>query len=114
MQLVGEALFAGGEALRAEAAFLITQGAVSGKGHVRSKPGEPPNEEFGTLRAGLNTIQTAPLRVEVESTARHALPLETGTSKMAARPSMGPATQRTRKEIVALVGKAVRRAIREA
>lgn len=107
---VGAALFAGGELIRAEAAHLITEGAVSGKYHVPSLPGEPPNEDTGTLRTHIETAQVAPLRVEVSSNAPYAVPLEAGTSKMGARPYMGPATRRKRKEVVQLVTQAVNRA----
>ena len=108
--LVGQALYAGGEEIRAEAAHLITEGAVSGKNHVPSLPGEPPNEDTGVLRTNIETTQPAPLRVEVSSNAPYAVALEVGTSKMAARPYMAPATERKRKEVVALVGQAVSRA----
>lgn len=104
---VGEALFAGGEIIRAEAAHLITEGAVSGKNHVPSLPGHPPNEDTGVLRTHIETTQVAPLRVEVSSNAPYAVPLEAGTSRMAERPYMGPATRNKRKEVVALVGRAV-------
>jgi HK97 gp10 family phage protein len=114
VQRVGEALFAGGELIRAEAAHLITEGAVSGKNHVPSLPGEPPNEDTGVLRTHIETAQVAPLRVEVSSNAPYAVALEAGTSKMAARPYMGPATQHKRKEVVALVRRAVTRAVKGA
>lgn len=107
---VGQALFAGGELIRAEAAHLITEGATSGKGHIPSKPGEPPNEDTGHLRINIETTQPAPLRVEVSSNAGYAVELEAGTSKMAARPYMRPATERKRKEVVEGVVAAVNRA----
>jgi hypothetical protein len=114
VELVGRALFAGGEALKAEAAFLITQGAVSGKNHVPSLPGQPPNEDTGILRTNIETRQLAPLRVEVASEAPYSAALEFGSSRLAARPFMGPATKRTRPEITMLVKKAVARAVKEA
>jgi HK97 gp10 family phage protein len=104
---VGAALFAGGEIIRAEAAHLITEGAVSGKNHVPSLPGQPPNEDTGTLRSNIETTQVAPLRVEVSSNAPYAVALETGTSKMAERPYMAPATEHKRKEVIDLVRGAV-------
>lgn len=110
---VGQALFAGGEMIRAEAAHLITEGAVSGKYHVPSRPGEPPNEDTGNLRTHIETTQVAPLRVEVSSNARYAVALEAGTSKMGARPYMGPAARRKRKAVVELVQGAVDRAVKE-
>ena len=107
---VGQALFAGGEMIRAEAAHLITENAVSGKNHVPSLPGHPPNEDTGHLRINIETTQTGPLRVEVSSNARYAVALEAGTSKMAARPYMRPATQRRKKDVVDLVQRAVSQA----
>lgn len=107
---VGKALFAGGELIRAEAAHLITEGAVSGKNHVPSLPGQPPNEDTGVLRAHIETTQVAPLRVEVSSNAPYAVALERGTSRMAERPYMGPATRRKRKAVVQLVQRAVNQA----
>ena len=109
---VGTALFAGGEIIRAEAAHLITEGAVSGKNHVPSAPGDPPNEDTGVLRTNIETTQTAPLRVEVSSNAPYAVALEFGTSKMAERPYMRPATRAKRKEVVDLVRLAVNKAVK--
>lgn len=112
VERIGQALFAGGEIIRAEAAHLITQGAISGKFHVPSLPGEPPNEDTGNLRTHIETTQVAPLVVEVSSNATYAVALEAGTSKMAERPYMGPASRNKKKEVVALVKKAVDDAIK--
>lgn len=111
--LVGNALYAAGEEIRAEAHISITQNSVSGKNHVPSKPGKPPSNDTGTLVSHINTIQTAPLRVEVESVAPYAAALEYGTSKMAARPYMGPSARKKRKRAVALVEKAITIATRK-
>lgn len=105
--LVGQSLFSGGDKIKAEAAHLITQNAVSGKGHKPSRPGEPPNENTGHLRSRIYIQQVAPLRVQVISDAKYAVPLERGTSKMAARPSMGPAARNRRKEVIAGVNAAI-------
>jgi HK97 gp10 family phage protein len=107
VELVGKALFAGADLIKVEAAHLITEGAVSGAAHVPSKPGEPPNEDTGLLRSRIEVHQTAPLTVQVSSNAPYAVELEFGTSKMAERPYMRPATKRKRKEVVALVRRAV-------
>lgn len=109
---VGQALFAGGEIIRAEAHRSISEGAVSGKHHQPSLPGEPPNRDTGVLQAHIETTQPAPLRVEVSSNAPYAVPLEAGTSKMLPRPYMAPATRRKKKEVVALVRQAANRALR--
>lgn len=110
---VGKALFAGGELIQVEAQISITAGAVSGKNHVPSLPGEPPNNDTGRLAGNIETVQKAPLVVEVSSNAPYAAPLEFGTSKMAARPYMAPARDAKRKEVTQLVRNAVDRVIRK-
>lgn len=110
---VGAALFQGGERIEVEASISITANSTNAKGqHVRSLPGEPPNEEFGDLRRGLQTVQVAPLVVEVSANAAHSAPLELGTSKMAARPFMAPARDAKRKEVEQLVKRAVNRVVK--
>jgi HK97 gp10 family phage protein len=109
---VGQALYAGAELIRGEASHMITEGAVSGKNHVPSLPGEPPNEDTGTLRTHIETTQTAPLKVEVSSNAPYAAADEFGTSAMAERPYMRPATQRKKAEVIALVKGAVDQAVK--
>jgi HK97 gp10 family phage protein len=107
IQNVGTALFAGGQAIEAEAKHMITEGAVSGKHHV-----EPPKNDSGVLHAHIETTQPAPLKVEVSSNAPYAAALEYGTSKMQPRPYMQPATDRKRKEVVELVRAAVSKAVK--
>jgi HK97 gp10 family phage protein len=109
---VGAALFAGGEEIRAEAVHLITKGSVSGKGHIASLPGEPPNRDTGILDTHIETTQPAPLRVEVSSNAPYAADDEFGTSKMEERPYMRPATNRKRQNVVEGVRAAVNEAIK--
>jgi HK97 gp10 family phage protein len=109
---VGQALYWGAQQIQAEAQHLITEGSVSGKNHVPSLPGEPPNNDTGVLKSHIEAVQTAPLRAEASSNAPYAVPLEAGTSKMAARPYMGPATRNKRAEIVAKVVEAVNISIR--
>lgn len=104
---VGKVLFAGGELIQVEAQLSITRGSVSGKNHVPSKPGEPPNNDTGVLAGNIETNQISTLVVEVSSNAPYSRPLEFGTSKMAARPFMHPARDAKRKEIVAMCEKAV-------
>lgn len=104
---VGAALFAGGQMIQVEAQLSITNGAVSGRGHVPSAPGQPPKNDTGVLANNIETVQVAPLKVEVSSNAPYAAHLEFGTSKMAERPYMRPATARKRREVVQLVRRAV-------
>lgn len=110
---VGKALFAAGEAIQVEAQISITSGAVSGKKHVASTPGEPPNNDTGVLAGNIETTQVAPLVVEVSSNAPYAAPLEFGTSKMAARPYMGPARDAKKAEVTQLVRQAVDHAVKK-
>jgi len=109
---IGAALFAGGEEIQIEAQISITNGAVSGKGHVPSRPGEPPNADTHRLADNIETVQVSPLRVEVSSNAPYAAALELGTSKMADRPYMRPAVAKKRKEVTALVRRAVNKIAR--
>lgn len=107
---VGQALFVAGQNIEIEAELSITRGSVSGKGHVPSKPGEPPNRDTGTLDNNIETVQISPLKVEVSSNAPYSAALEFGTSKMAARPFMRPAVEKARPKVLELVQLAVRRA----
>lgn len=106
IKAVSQALFVAGDIIKAEAQVSITTGAVSGINHVPSAPGEPPNEDTGNLRRGIKVVQTSPLTVKVESTATYSAFLEYGTSRMLARPFMGPAARKRKDEIVALVRRA--------
>lgn len=108
VEQIGRALFVGGDIIRAEASRLITENAVSGKLHVASLPGQPPKEDTGHLRSNIEVEQPAPLRVLVTSNADYAVALEFGTSKMAARPYMGPAARNKRAEVTKLVKGAIR------
>lgn len=109
---VGSALFAAGQLIAVEAQISISRGAVSGKNHVPSRPGEPPNYDTGVLANNIETVQVAPLKVEVSSNAPYAAALEFGTSKMAERPYLRPATAAKRREATQLVRRAVNSAIR--
>lgn len=111
---VGAALFVAGNEVQVEAQISITEGAVSGRYHEPSKPGEPPNNDLGDLANSIATIQTDKLKVEVEATAPHAVHLEFGTSKMEQRPYLEPAAARMAPRIAEHVRKAVHRAERAA
>lgn len=66
---IGAALQAVGEMVEKDAEISITTGATTGKHHVASRPGEPPNGNWGDLVRGIETVQVAPLRVGVTSSA---------------------------------------------
>lgn len=115
---VGKAVETAADELEGEAEHSIVAGSSSGKVkgskhlHVRSLPGQPPNEEDGDLRRGIEKKRTGRLSFEVSANAPHSVPLEFGTSKMAARPFMQPAAQKTRPKAQALVIEAVKRVAR--
>jgi HK97 gp10 family phage protein len=104
---IGKALFAGGQAIAVEAQLSITRGAVSGRNHVPSKPGEAPKNDTGFLAGFIEANMAEPLVAEVGSLAPHSAPLEFGTSKMAARPFMRPAREKMRGEVSEMVRRAV-------
>ncbi len=109
---VARGLFSIGELIAVEAQISITTGSVSGKAHVPSKPGEPPNNDTGVLANNIEVQQPEPLRVQVVAGAPYAAALEMGTSKMAARPFMAPAREQTREEAQQRVAKIVNSAMR--
>lgn len=111
---VAKALFAAGQLIENEAALSITRGSVSGKGHVPSKPGEPPNSDTHRLDRSIETVRVGPLKVKVQATASYAVPLEFSTSRMAARPFMRPARDKKKDEARDLVAKGLNAALKAA
>lgn len=97
--LAGAIVYEGADTIRAEAFRSVSAGSVQGKNHVRSKPGEAPNREYGDLQAGMKAVKTGPVTAEFRSESDHARPLEFGTSKMAARPHVRPARDTKKPEI---------------
>lgn len=106
---VGKAIYAAADYLSTEAALSITAGAVSGKGHVRSRPGEPPKADTHKLDRSVHTEKAGVLKALTVADAPYAVPLEFGTSKMAERPYMRPAAAKTRPVALKLVRAAVKR-----
>lgn len=98
-RIAGAIAYEGADTIRAEAFRMVSAGSVSGKNHVASKPGDPPNRDTGVLQANFETLQTGPLKAEFRSTAPYARALEFGTSKMAARPHIRPARDKKLPEI---------------
>lgn len=110
---IGQAVFAAADAIRVEAQISITRGAVSGAGHVPSKPGDPPMNDTGTLAGYINVEhKSGTLRATVRSDAPYAAALEFGTSKVAARPYFRPARDKIKPEAQRLVQKALNRAVK--
>lgn len=95
----------GADMIKAEAQRSITAGSVSGKLHVPSRPGEPPNNDSDHLRNNIETTNPSPLLARVSSNADYAAALEFGTSRMAARPYMRPARDKMAPKIVELFEK---------
>lgn len=121
---VGAALFAAGELIQTYAQKSITAGAVSGKAHVPSKVGTPPNNDTGVLANNIETTQPAPLRVHVSSNAEYSAAQEFGADiknafgngthvTLPARPFMRPARDAKKDEAQALVQKGLNRAVRK-
>ena len=71
-------IWAGANEIKVEAQLSITRGSVSGKNHVASKPGEPPNNDTGVLKNNIETVSTGPLTAEVQSKAPYAVIHEYG------------------------------------
>lgn len=97
-KLLGGALKEAGDLIATYAQKSITTGAVSGKNHVPSKPGEPPSNDSGVLANNIEVTQPEVLEVVISSNAPYATSLELGTSKMSARPYFRPARDAKKKE----------------
>jgi hypothetical protein len=112
---VGRALFAAGQLIENEAALSITRGAVSGKNHVPSKPGEAPNADTHRLDRSIETTQITPLKVKVTANSGYAVPLEFDHSGNlnGERPFMRPARDKKKKPARTLVVKGLNAALRK-
>jgi len=103
-------VIAGGEAVgqrvSQEAKRLVSRPNPTGASP--SAPGEPPKRVTGALLDSID-YQVEPGRdqvaVYVGAAVQHALYLEFGTSKMAARPFMRPAVSNVSRQIVGLFAK---------
>ena len=92
-----------------EAAISITTGAVSGKNHVASKPGEPPNADTHFLDRSIHVEKTGPLTANSVADAPYAARLEFGDDEIADRPFMRPAATKIKKAVDKLAKEGVRR-----
>lgn len=111
---VTAALYSAGQDIELDAEHSITAGSISGRGHIPSLPGQPPNADTRTLDSNIETTVQAqnPPTVHVTSHAPYSAALEFGTSKMAERPFMRPATEKNRKKVGQKVAAAVKIAVR--
>lgn len=95
-----------------EAALSITAGAVSGKNHKPSSPGQPPNADTHGLDRSVHVEQTGPLTAQSVADAPYAAAQEFGTQDMAERPFMRPAAKKVRKQADKLAKAAVDRIVK--
>lgn len=109
-RLVSRALFVGADMIATEAQISITSGAISGKGHIPSKPGEAPNADTHDLANKIEAIQKKPLTAVVESNSGHAA-IERDWGNVAARPYLRPAREKLKKEVKKLVQRAIDKAV---
>lgn len=108
--LVGKALFVAAQNIATEAKRLITEGSISGKNHVPSKPGQPPNADTRLLDQSIRPQKIYETYFQVIATAPYSAALEFGTKKMKERPFMRPAVKAKRAEVIDLVQRAMRKA----
>lgn len=120
---VTQAIFASAQDLAVDAALSITAGSVSGKGHVASAQGEPPNADTQVLSRNIEAVSTGPLKAETSSNAPYAAAQEFGATienafgkgisvTLPERPYMRPAAKRERPKAVKRVVDAVNKVIR--
>lgn len=96
IRVANAVVYEGADIIRAEAHRSISEGSVSGKGHVPSKPEEPPNRDTGELQAGMEVSNPRPLVGRLTSSSDHAAPMEFGTSTVTERPHIRPARDKMR------------------
>lgn len=75
-------------------------------GKSPSAPGEPPGKRTGTLGRGITheVEKTATVVIgRVGTNITYAIPLEFGTSKMAARPFMRPGLERNKERVARIM-----------
>ena len=108
---ISEILFVAAGLIETEARLSITQGSVSGKDHVPSKPGEPPNRDTGVLDGSIEAKLTSPTTAEVVASAPYAAALEYGTKDgtLEERPYMRPALAKEGPKFKKLIQTAVKR-----
>jgi len=114
-KLAGQIAFVAADELKADVIRSITEGSVSGAGHIPSKPGEPPNNDTGALKNSIQVVKKGRLTYEVTAgspSANYALALEEGTRRMKKRPYMEPAAKRLGNRVEKLADKALKKFLR--
>jgi hypothetical protein len=116
IQALQPAVYAVADLVKTDAQVSITNGAVSGKGHVPSAPGTPPNNDTGDLANGIIVERIGPLAARVVSTAAHGAIQElggsTGKAVLPERPYMRPSAAKNREPGVKLMTVAVDRVLK--
>ena len=112
VQAANRALVDGAEMIRTHAQEEISRGAVSGKDHVASLPGEYPKRDTGVLQESLQTTNPEPLLAEVHAAAPYGAALEFGTSTTAARPFLRPSRDAQLPRIHKLFAQAIEKTVK--
>lgn len=117
--MVGQTLKRGANLVRNDAVDSILRGSPSGRSyekydprrtHTASAPNQPPASDTGFLVNNIIWKMAGKFEAEVQSNAPYSIPLEFGTSKMAARPFLQPALEKNKIKIKQMVSDAIRRA----
>jgi hypothetical protein len=110
---VTRALFGVAQDIAVDASVSITTGAVSGKNHVPSAPGTPPNADTHVLSNSIEATSPGPLKAEASANAPYAAAQELGSEEIGLpeRPYMRPAAEKNRPGALRRVSEAVDRVI---
>ncbi|WP_442577859.1 hypothetical protein ACSBOB_20140 [Mesorhizobium sp. ASY16-5R] len=113
------ALLASAAEMNSFAIVKIQKGSGTGRtykrgqrSHTASAPGEYPNSDYGELVRKMFFEMRGRLTAVWGNSAKHARPLELGTSRMAARPFLRPTYLALRERAKKRVGDAVREALK--
>lgn len=116
---VEKALLASAAEMNSYAITKIQRGTSAGRTyrrggrvHIASAPGAYPNTDYGELVRGMFFGMTGYLTASWGNRAKHAKPLEFGTSRMAARPFIRPTFNALYAKAVKRIGVAVQNAIK--
>jgi HK97 gp10 family phage protein len=121
---INKAVYASAQQVVTEAKKSVLEGGKGGRAyrrrsvtHIASAPGEAPASDTGRLVNSLHAEAGDPgeaLAVAGSSSVQYAVLLEFGTTKMAARPFMFPALEKSRAWITGRLQDALRRGIERA
>jgi hypothetical protein len=115
---LGAYLFSAAQDVAVDAQVSITDGAVSGAGHVPSVAPNPPNNDTGVLANNIEATQgdsqgnANQVAATVSSNAPYGAVHELGGSKLPARPYLVPALAKNRDNIARKVAAGVNKANR--